>query len=80
MAARPKPRGEEAIEQAFAKPRGQFCRDAMAEKLLNQAVAGREATGQHQMRNHVPQQAQHAERAGPHAVEKRKLAQQIEET
>ena len=76
IAAKPEPRGEQSVEHAFAEPLRQFCRDAMAEHLLDQAVARRHAAGDREMRDDVAHQPDHAERARPSAVEPRQLPDQ----
>src|SRR6266487_7067655 len=60
----PEPRGEQAVEHAFAEPRREFGRNAVAEHLLDEAVAGRHAAGEREMRHDVPEQADQAEQAG----------------
>ena len=57
MAAKPKPRREQAVEHAFAEPLREFCGDAVAEHLLHQAVADRHAAGDGEMADDVAQQA-----------------------
>ena len=76
MAARPEPRGQQAVEHAFAEPLRQFCGEAVAEHLLDQAVAGRHAAGDGDVRDDVAHQPDHAERAGPAAIEPRQLPDQ----
>src|ERR1700758_3216797 len=73
---KPQPCGEQAVEHAFAEPLRELCRDAVAEHLLHQAVARREAPGDRKMRDDVAEQADHAERAGPPAIEPRQLPDQ----
>src|SRR6266542_5172926 len=65
----PEPRGEQAVEHAFAEPRREFGRNAVAEHLLDEAVAGRHAAGEREMRDDMPEQADQAEQAGAAAVE-----------
>ncbi len=65
----PEARGQEPVEHAFAEPLRQFCRDAMAEHLLHQAVARGHAAGDGEMGDDVADQPDHAERAGPAAIE-----------
>ncbi len=50
----------------------------MSEHLLHQAVARGEAAGDGEMGDDVAEQADHAERAGPAAIEPRKLSDQAQ--
>ena len=76
IAASPSRAVKQPVENAFAEPLRQFCRDAMAEHLLDQAVACRHAAGDREMRDDVTHQPDHAERARPSAVEPRQLPDQ----
>ena len=74
----PEPRGQQPVENAFAEPLRQFRRDAMAEHLLDQAVARRHAAGDGDMSDDVAHQPDHAERARPSAIEPRQLPDQAQ--
>jgi Dolichyl-phosphate-mannose-protein mannosyltransferase len=74
----PEPRGQQAVEDAFAEPLRQFGGNAMAEHLLDQAVARRHAAGDGDMGNDMTHQGDHAERARPSAVQPRQLPDQAQ--
>ncbi len=74
----PEPRGEQSVEHAFAETLRKFRREAMAEHLLDQAVARRHAAGDRDMRDDVAHQPDHAERARPPAIEMRQLPDQAQ--
>ena len=61
-------RGHQAVDDAFAKARRQFRGEAMAEHLLNQAVSGRNRSGDREMGNDVAHQPQQSQRARPAAI------------
>ena len=64
---------EQSVEYAFAQPLRQLGRDAVAEHLLDQAVACRHAAGDGEVRDDVAHQTDRSERARTSAVEPRQL-------
>ena len=72
------PRGQDAVEHALAKAGRQPRGDPVANDLLEQAVGDRDAARHGEVRDHLPEQPQHADGAGPAAIKHRKFPDQCQ--
>src|SRR5919106_878398 len=62
------PRGQRAVEQSFAEPRGELGGQTVPDHLLNHVVAERDAASEHDMRHHHARELEQRKRAGTRTI------------